>query len=459
LLRQCAAGARVRLIAESGEEKQVELLIAPVRDMFAAIFFVSVGMLIDPALIARHWRAVTVLTLVVIAGKLCAVSVSAFFAGNGTRTSIQAGMSLAQIGEFSFIIAGLGIALGAIREFLYPVAVAVSAVTTLTTPWLIRLSPRVASWVDRKLPQRLQTFAALYGSWLERLGSAPEQRTRATVTRRLVKLLFVDAAILAVLVIGAALRGEQAAAWALEKLGVGGAVARAAVMGLTAVLAAPFVFGVIRIARGLGVTFADAALPRAPEGKLDLAAAPRRMLIVTVQLAVVLLVGLPLLAVTQPFLSGWTAAIMLAAVLTLLGYLFWRSAAGLYGHVRAGAQVILEALVAQAHKGAGGSGEAALAQIKHLLPGLGEPVVFRIDEHSAAVGKTLAELDLRSATGASVLAIARGDDGVIVPTSSEVLRAGDALALAGTQEAVAAAGALLRDGPRADARGSRDPGA
>src|SRR5437867_5856687 len=140
------------LIAESGEERHVAHLIEPVRDMFAAVFFVSVGMLIDPTLIARYWPAVAVLTAVVVLGKVVGVSLGAFLTGSGMRTSVQAGLSLAQIGEFSFIIAGLGLVLHATREFLYPVAVAVSALTTLFTPWWIRASERVAAYVGRKLP-------------------------------------------------------------------------------------------------------------------------------------------------------------------------------------------------------------------------------------------------------------------------------------------------------------------
>lgn len=118
------------LVAESGQEKQVEHLILPVRDLFGAIFFVSVGMLIDPVLIAEHWVAVAVFTALVIAGKFVGVSLGAFLTGNGTRSSVAAGMSLAQIGEFSFIIAALGLSLGATRDFLYPITVAVSAITT-----------------------------------------------------------------------------------------------------------------------------------------------------------------------------------------------------------------------------------------------------------------------------------------------------------------------------------------
>jgi CPA2 family monovalent cation:H+ antiporter-2 len=128
------------LVAESGHEKIIEPLVDPVKNVFSAIFFVSVGMLINPAQIARHWLAVLVLVPVVVVGKLLSVGLGALMTGHGKRTSLQAGLSLAQIGEFSFIIAALGLTTGATRSFLYPVAVAVSAITTLITPWLIRAS-------------------------------------------------------------------------------------------------------------------------------------------------------------------------------------------------------------------------------------------------------------------------------------------------------------------------------
>src|SRR5213592_4808358 len=185
------------LVAESGEEQQVVRLVEPVRDVFAAVFFVSVGMQIDPALVARHWPAVAVLTAVVVLGKVLGVSLGAFLTGAGMRTSVQAGMSLAQIGEFSFIIAALGLSLQATREFLYPVAVAVSALTTLLTPWMIRASDSIAAWVDRKLPKPLQTFAVLYSSWLEELRGRRPADTALADVRRLLRSLVLDAALIA----------------------------------------------------------------------------------------------------------------------------------------------------------------------------------------------------------------------------------------------------------------------
>jgi CPA2 family monovalent cation:H+ antiporter-2 len=433
------------LIAESGEEKVVEQLVQPVKDVFAAVFFVSVGMLIDPRLVAQNWVAIAVLTVVVIVGKVVGVTLGAFLTGNGVRTSIQSGMSLAQIGEFSFIIAGLGLAMGAIGTFLYPVAVTVSALTTLTTPWLIRWSGRAAVFLDRKLPRALQTFVALYGSWIEALRSSPRRVTPAANIRRLFRLLIVDAALVAALIVGTAVGRPTVAAVLERELSLGEGLSGGLVIGVAGLLALPFCVGIVRVARHLGTALAERALPTA-DGKVDLAAAPRRALVVTFQLASVLVVGLPLLAVTQPFLPGHQGALLLLLLLVVLGLAFWKSAANLQGHVRAGAQAIIEALAGQSRSRDPAQAEG-LTDIHALLPGIGEPVPFRLKATSQAVGRSLAQLSLRGLTGATVLAISRGEEGVLVPTAQEVLRADDVLALAGTHDAIDAAKSVLESGP------------
>ncbi|MBZ4423185.1 cation:proton antiporter [Myxococcus sp. RHSTA-1-4] len=434
------------LVAESGEEKVVEHLVQPVRDMFAAIFFVSVGMLINPALIAEHWAAIAVLTLVVLLGKILGVTLGAFLTGNGTRTSVQAGMSLAQIGEFSFIIAGLGLSLKATGNFLYPVAVAVSAISTLTTPMLIKASGPVAAYVDRKLPKPLQTFATLYGTWLERLREAPRSQTRGAEVRRLVRLLLLDAALLTGLAIGTSLETRAVARFIDARTGLGQGLAEHLILAGFAVLSVPFLVGVVTLARRLGAVLAEAALPPRTDGKVDLAAAPRRLLTVTLQVVTVLLVGIPVVAITQPFLRGPAGPLIILVLLVTLGIAFWRGATNLHGHVRAGAQVIVAALASQSHSREPGAEEHALEDVQKLLPGLGEPVPVRLEDSSPAVGQTLAQLNLRGLTGATVLAIQRGEESVSVPTAQEVLRSGDVLALTGTHEAVTAARGLLERG-------------
>jgi len=400
-------------------------------------------MLIDPALVVRYWPAVAVLTAVVVLGKVFGVSLGAFLSGIGLRTSVQAGMSLAQIGEFSFIIAGLGLSLKATGEFLYPVAVAVSALTTLFTPWLIRASGPAATWVDRKLPKPLQTYATLYGSWVEELRSAPRGDSATANIRRLLRLLVLDGAALAGIIVGTSAATNATVAFARDKTGLSLGLARLLVIAAAIALAAPFCVGVIRVGRRLGVAVARVALPARKGRRVDFAAAPRRAFVVTLQLASVMLVGAPLLALTQPFLPRVPGAAVLGLALAVLGVTFWHSATNLQGHVRAGAQVIVEALAAQS-RGRGIQAEPdTLDQVHRLLPGLGALVAVRLESGSPAIGKTLAELNVRGLTGATILAITRSEGGVIIPSAKEVLRAGDVLALAGTREAIDAAKNVL----------------
>jgi CPA2 family monovalent cation:H+ antiporter-2 len=429
------------LVSESGEVAKIEPLVAPVRDVFAAVFFVAVGMQIDPRLIWVHASAVGVLTLVVIGGKLVGVSLGAFLAGHDVRTSIQAGMSLAQIGEFSFIIAGVGVGFGATRPFLYPVAVAISALTTLVTPWLIRASGPFAAFVDRKLPHALQTYASLYGSWVQRLH---EPRTpgarRIPRLPRMAAFLALDVAIVTGIVIGTALASTAVERAVGARFDLAPRVAHALVLGAAALVAGPFVVGTIRVARTLGAALAAEALPAQGDG-VDLAAAPRRGLVVGLQLTILVLVGVPFLAIVQPFVPVVPMAIALAVGLGLLSWPLWRTATNVDAHARAGALAIKELLASEARSADHGAG--ALHEARHLIPGLGDPVLVELAADSAGVGRTLKGLDLRGLTGATVVALRRPSGETLVPTGDEPLAAGDVLVLAGSADAVRAARARL----------------
>jgi CPA2 family monovalent cation:H+ antiporter-2 len=457
------------LVAESGEERIIERLVQPIRDMFAAIFFVAVGMIIDPRLILEHWQAVVVFTVLVLVGKILFVSVGAFLTGSGTRTAVQTGMSLAQIGEFSFIIAGIGLATGATTDFLYPVAVAVSAITTLSTPWLIRAAGPAASWVDRKLPRPLQTFAGLYGSWMASLRTSKPDRTRRSRERRLAGLLGLDAALLAAIALGVALELDAGAAALTRLTDLTAETARLVLLAGAAALATPLAVGLLRTARALGQAIALRALP-APASGVDFGAAPRRAFLVTWQLVMVTMVGVPLVALSEPFLPSHVGPAVFLAALVVAGIAFWRGATNLQGHTRAVAEVIVAALAKQM-AGRGTEPEAAvsprrrasdavsaqalaeapepvrtLAGIYDLIPGLGQPVSVEIHQEDYAVGCSLAQLDLRDTTEATVLVVVRSSGPTVLPTGAEVLQPGDLLALAGTGEAVAKAKHLLRTG-------------
>lgn len=147
------------VIAETTSAEKVEHLIKPVKDLFGAIFFVSVGMMIDPAAMVEYAWPILWVTLLTLFGKLISTTAGALLSGQPLKQSVQVGMSMAQIGEFAFIVATLGLSLGVISPFLFPIAVGASAITTFTTPYLIKYSEPLYNLLARVLP----------GKWVNRL--------------------------------------------------------------------------------------------------------------------------------------------------------------------------------------------------------------------------------------------------------------------------------------------------
>ncbi|MBR5790545.1 MAG: cation:proton antiporter [Phascolarctobacterium sp.] len=156
------------LIAEAPNAEHIEHLVKPVKDLFGAVFFVSVGMLVDPSLLLQYWFPILVLVLVTIIGKLIFSTGGVLAAGQNLNISMHCGFSLAQIGEFSFIIASLGMSLGVISDFLYPIIVAVSVVTTFTTPFFIMAADPAYKAVTKIMPNKLL-------KWLDRYTDADDE--------------------------------------------------------------------------------------------------------------------------------------------------------------------------------------------------------------------------------------------------------------------------------------------
>lgn len=152
------------ILAETTQAEKIEHLTKSVKDLFAAIFFVSVGMLIDPSILLEYALPIVAVTLATVLGKLISSTLGALLSGQPLKTSVQAGMSLAQIGEFSFIIATLGLTLKVTSDFLYPIAVAASAITTFTTPYLIKVSEPFYNFLSRILPQKWLDAISRYSS-------------------------------------------------------------------------------------------------------------------------------------------------------------------------------------------------------------------------------------------------------------------------------------------------------
>ena len=424
------------LVAESGHGEPVFDLVRPFRDVFAMIFFVSVGMTIDPAMLAGEAPRIAAFTAVVLAMKPIGVTLGVFLSGHGIHAAVRSGLSLAQIGELSFVIAGIS---G--DPALLAIAVGVSCATTITSPLLIGGSERIASWTAARLPKRIGTFVSFYEAWLARLRA--RERSTWKRFRRPVLALVADAGLVTAIAIAAATLGPRY----LPELGLEGRLRGwmlDGVLGAAAVVvAAPFAIGMARriavLARRLALEVIPASKPELPEpaAVVDPGFAPRRALTLTLELAIGLAVAVPMAAAMQPFVPGSLAVVLLAALAVVLVVL--RSIADFEGHVRAGSELILE-LLSQPQQA------APLAQVEAMLPGFGGTASHALGERAAAIGRSLAQLDLRAQTGATVLAIARpaaGGHGLATPSPTEPLQRGDVLALAGSEEAIAAARKLL----------------
>ena len=143
------------ILAETVEAERIEHTVSSLKDLFGAIFFVSVGMLVNPAVLLEYWLPIFVITLSVILGQMVFGSLSYLVAGNPLKEAMQSGFSMAQIGEFAFIIAALGQSLEVTSAFLYPVVVAVSIITTFFTPYMIKAAEPAYNWVQRFIPNRV----------------------------------------------------------------------------------------------------------------------------------------------------------------------------------------------------------------------------------------------------------------------------------------------------------------
>lgn len=186
------------IIAETTQAEHIEHLVKPVKDLFGAVFFVSVGMLINPETLVEYAIPVAILTFVVIFGQSISSTIGALLSGQPLKQSIQTGMSLSQIGEFSFIIATLGTTLKVTSDFLYPIVVAVSAVTTFTTPFMVKFAVPFSGYLEKKLPRKWVKRIQLYSANTEEIKSLSNWQIvlRSYLTQVIIHSIIIVAVIL-----------------------------------------------------------------------------------------------------------------------------------------------------------------------------------------------------------------------------------------------------------------------
>ncbi|NBT89355.1 MAG: cation/H(+) antiporter [Verrucomicrobia bacterium] len=416
------------VLAEVRQVKRIDRLVGPLRDVFSAIFFTSSGMLIKFDFLKEGFGVVIWIILLVLVGKILFSGLGALLGGCDLRTATRAGFSVAQIGEFSFIIAGLGITLGVMSDRLYSIAVLVSAATTLTTPYLIAGSGAAADWLERKGPAWFTEFYKTYHSWLRSLGAASQGRHRMAwdFVRKLLWQLLLQLTLIAACLLSAAALwrtyGDRfpdhfaVADWGAPLFWVGGAM-----------VALPVVVAWIRKFHALAVLLSEIAFPR---DKKNGQAGPGRKLSQALFLgAGYLAFTLILILLSAPLLPTGKLVLGLFGLAALLAVLARKKLVHLYSQ---GQAKIRE------------TWETPPDQDGLNLPGESTVHVHQVDPQSLLLGKTLAETHLRKQTGAVVVAIDRKGNHMVSPGPETRLEAGDQLFVFGEKEQVRLADEYLR---------------
>lgn len=425
------------ILAQAGAGHEVEARIEGVRDLFAGVFFVTVGMLVDPDLLQAHWGLVLGIAALVLCGKFVGVFLGALVAGADRPVAVRAALACGQIGELNFVVAGLGVAGGFLPSYYSSAAVGACAVCAFVAPLLLQRADKVALALDRAVPQRLDILTKVYASWLAELRGSGARGKRFAVLQAALSPLFVSTALLSILLGAAGFLWDHGTPWIARATGLGPTGSAIVLLVLVALPAASLTWRLQNHARRVAGMLSDAILPRVV-GRMDAAATPRRALAAMAHALLLFAAGLPVLVLSAHFLPALASPLVLALLFVVVSLVAWRAATQLVSHVRASAEVIAEAL------GLGLSVEELERQLQALLPGIGRIAVARVPSGADCVGRSLAELQLQSATGAEVLAAARGKATQALPDDGRVLAADDLLALGGSPDAVQAALRLLQ---------------
>lgn len=253
------------IIAESRQLNKIEHLINSLSDMFSAIFFVSVGLLFDPKALVHYFIPILLISITVVMGKILSCSLGLLLAGNEGKVSVKAGMGLAQIGEFSFIIASLGISLKVTDNFLYTIAVGVSIITTILTPYLIKYSDSLTRYLTFIVPKSLSSTFELYSDWIQNIQPTEEQ----IVLTRIIKRSIINIVINLLIVIAIFLSGSY-----LARIGryilLDITITKTLIWALALILSTPFLIAVYRKVKALSMLLAELSVKEVVNKKLTI---------------------------------------------------------------------------------------------------------------------------------------------------------------------------------------------
>jgi CPA2 family monovalent cation:H+ antiporter-2 len=309
------------IMAESRQLLKIERLVEPIRDMFSAIFFVAIGLMIDPAILLQYAWPIAVITVAVVLGKMLSCGLGAFLAGNDGKTSLRVGMGLSQIGEFSFIIAALGMTLQVTSDFLYPVAVAVSAITTLLTPYLIRGADPLSHHLARIMPQRMARVFGMYGEWLRSIQPQGEGALLASMIRRILLQVGVNLALVIAIFFCGGYFAERIGVYISDWISDIGQQ-KAWICGAALLLSLPFLIAAYRKLKALSMLLAEMGVKPEMAGRHT--ARVRKVIAEVIPLLSLLLIFVLLAALSASILPTNELLILIVVIAAIVAAVAWR---------------------------------------------------------------------------------------------------------------------------------------
>ncbi|MBC7748913.1 MAG: cation:proton antiporter, partial [Methylotenera sp.] len=390
------------IIAETTQAEHIEHLVKPVKDLFGAVFFVSVGMLINPETLYDYAFPVALLTLVVLLGQSISSTIGTLLAGQPLKQSVQTGMSLSQIGEFSFIIATLGMTLNVTSDFLYPIVVAVSAVTAFTTPFMVKCSTSFSEYLEKKLPRK-------WIKKIERYSTNAQSIKLVSNWQIVVRAFLTQVVIHSVIIVAVILLSSKFILPLVE----GSPFANIFGALITLVIISPFLWA-LSLRR---VAVKEVAILR-EERKYR---GPILMMILMRMLLALFYIGFLLNIFFSPILAFIS---LISAV--VIYFVFPKKLNAQYHKIEGH---FLKNLNAREIK-------KGIRSRSDLTPWDGHMTTFDIAPTSNIAGKTLEELRIREELGINIAFIKRGEIMINIPNKNERLFPGDEICVIGTDNQV-----------------------
>ena len=314
------------IIAESKPLHQIERLVEPLKDTFCAVFFVTIGMMFDPHVLFDNFGVIIVISLALILGKSIGATTGAFLAGESGGNALRVGMSLTQIGEFSFIIAGLGTTLGVTNPKLYPIAIAVSALTTLTTPYMLKLAVPVSDTFSKNC-RGITRFFQRYTKWRDGHNAQGDsamivQFSLKIIAQIIVNSMFIAAIFIAGIFVVNVLSKFDTVIFGHDIINVDGSTHKIIACGIALLVSLPFIIAAYRKLKAFAMILSEMIIKSNMLGKHTYSA--RRFIFDIFFVLAIIWIMSVIFSFSHQILPSPMALLVLEASAFMVAVIFWK---------------------------------------------------------------------------------------------------------------------------------------